>query len=63
MTTNLQLIREVQVVNGTDIRTLQVMQADEGVFLAEGESLQQIADDTDTSVMDAVREGGFELAK
>lgn len=65
MATNLKLIREVRISNGTDECTLQVFSADEGVFCTEStdrfcDGLRQLADDSDYSIVDMLRDAGSE---
>lgn len=66
MATNLKLIREVEITNGSELRTAQIWQAAEGVFFGEKDSacdLVQLSDDSDSSLADAIRDNGFSIAE
>jgi predicted sugar kinase len=64
MASHLQLIREVAITNTREgiSRTVGVYRAAEGVFIEDCGSFERIADDSDTAIMDAIREQGFVIA-
>ena len=60
------LVREIRVTKGADARTLSILRSEDGSFWLhdiEADNLVELQDDSDAAVMDAVREGGFELAE
>ena len=66
MATNLTLVRTVEITNGAETRKGLVYQAAEGIFYADGydtsgDALTQIADESDTSINDVIRDNGFEV--
>ena len=62
-------IRTVAIRNGTAMRILNIIRRDNGEVAlhdpidANTDSLQPIADASDTSVADAIRENGWEIAQ
>ena len=63
----LESIKTVKASNGTETRTLEVLKDSRGFWLHDidndpnSDSLEQIADESDSSIMDAIRDNGFEI--
>lgn len=64
---DLQYCRCVQVTNGHETRTMVVYHTDARGFMLHDatdiffDSLQPLADESDSSIMDAIRDNGFEI--
>lgn len=69
MATNLTTVRTVETSDGSDNRTLEVLICSEGRFWLHDKTdinfdgLEEIQDDSDTAIMDAIRDGGFEIVE
>lgn len=67
--TTFETIRTVQATNGEEIRNLAVLHDERGYWLHDAENdenmdgLTELSDDSDTSIMDAIRDNGFEIVE
>ncbi len=63
----LESIKTLKASNGTETRNLEVLKDSRGFWLRDiendpnSDSLEQIADDSDSAIMDAIRDNGFEI--
>lgn len=64
----LTTIRTITITNGAETREVAILRDARGYWLHDlaadpnADSLTQLADDSDSSVMDVIREHGFEVA-
>lgn len=67
--TALTTVRTFKITNGTETREVAILHCQERGYLLHEvadifcNNLQKLADDSDTSVMDVIRDSGFEIAE
>lgn len=65
----METTRTLKATNGTEIRDLAIVEWDGGTYLWDPtadpncDSLEQLQDDSDESVADAIRANGFEIVE